>query len=264
MSGADDPIPNDPYAPIAALYDLEHDTFTDDIALLRNIVEIVGDPVVELGCGSGRVLLPIASDGFAVTGIDASAEMLNRLDVRARDLDDAQVTLVHADMRGPLPIDASTFGVAIFSLNGLMHLETQADQLAALTEAARILDPRGQLVIDLFNPTPSYLSGLDHGAHLEGIWRDDAGREVEKWSHRVIHPATQTIGTRIWYDSMREDGSIHRVRSAFTLRYIHAAELELMLERAGFVEWKFYGSYELDPFNDASDRLIALAELTPS
>ena len=253
-----------PYDSIATLYDIELAAFADDIPLMRNIAEIVGDPIVELGCGSGRVLLPIAADGFDVTGVDTSRPMLNELERRAADLDGGAVKAVQADMRGPLPLPSDTFGVAIFSLNGLLHLETQADQIASLTEAARILDRRGQLLIDIFHPTPEYLTQLAGGPHLEGTWTVDAERDVEKWSHRRIHPASQTIDTRIWYDSVRADGTVERVRTAFRFRYIHAAELELMLDRAGFVEWRIYGSYELDPLDDASDRIVALAELTPS
>jgi SAM-dependent methyltransferase len=261
MPGASQPTP---YDPIARLYDLEHADFADDIPLMRNIAEIVGDPIVELGCGSGRVLLPLAADGHDVTGVDTSLPMLEELDRRAAQVDGGSVRTVQADMQGRLPLPDDTFGVAIFSLNGLMHLESQAAQIAALAEAARILDPRGQLVVDLFHPTPEYLAQLAAGPHLEGVWTDERGVEVEKWSHRRLRPATQQIETRIWYDTVQADGTVERVRTAFTLRYIHPAELELMLQRAGFVEWKLYGSYELDSLDDTSDRLIALAELTPS
>ncbi len=253
-----------PYDSIAELYDLEHADFADDIPLMRNIAEIVGDPIIEFGCGSGRVLFPIAGDGFDVTGVDNSPTMLRRLEERMTNIASGSITPVLADLHHPLPLPDDTFGVAMFTLNSLMHLESQEAQVSALGEAARVLDPRGQLVIDLFNPTPEYLSILANGPHLEGVWNDDAGREIEKWSHRRLHPARQHLDTRIWYDTVESDGAVARARTAFTLRYVHAAELELMLEKAGFVEWQLYGSYELDPYTDTSDRLIALAELTSS
>lgn len=254
----------EPYDAIAEMYDLEHAGFDDDIALMRNIAAIVGDPIVEFGCGSGRVLLPIAEDGFDVTGVDTSPEMLQRLRERSGTIEGGSVTVVEADMGSDLPLPSATFGVGIFSLNGLMHLAAPEPQTAALREAARILDPRGQVVIDVFNPTPEYLTHLAAGPHLEGVWTTDDGTEVEKWSHRRLHPATQTLDTRIWYDRVLGEGTVRRTGTAFTLRYIHAAELELMLGKAGFVEWQLYGSYELDPYEDASERLIALADLTPS
>ncbi len=256
--------PRNPYDAIAEMYDLEHAGFDDDIAMMRNIASIVGDPIVEFGCGSGRILLPIAADGFDITGVDTSTEMLRRLEERSKDIDGGAVSTIEADMGGELPLPAATFGVGIFSLNGLMHLETQDRQVTALRESARVLDPRGQVVIDLFNPTPEYLTHLAAGPHLEGTWTLSDGTEVEKWSHRRLHPATQRFDTRIWYDRVLNDGSVTRTKTAFHLRYIHAAELELMLEKAGFVEWQLYGSYDLDPYDDASERLIALAELTPS
>ena len=58
------------------------------------------------------------------------------------------------------------------------------------------------------------------------------------------------------------DGSLRRIATSFDLRYLHRHELELMLELAGFVQWQVYGSYDLDPYDDESDRLIVAAEIT--
>ncbi len=76
-----DPTPSavdDPYAEIGALYDLEHATFDDDLDLYLNLALVTGDPVLELGCGSGRLLVPLAATGLRVTGLDRSQPMLDR------------------------------------------------------------------------------------------------------------------------------------------------------------------------------------------
>src|SRR5687767_2032444 len=73
-----DVSPTDPYAGIAEFYDLEHDDFRDDIPFYLNSIAVVGDPVLELGCGTGRLLRAIADAGFRVTGIDRSEPMLER------------------------------------------------------------------------------------------------------------------------------------------------------------------------------------------
>src|SRR5688572_14229671 len=69
---------DDPYAVLPELYDLEHAGFFDDIDLYLRLAEVVGDPILELGCGTGRVLEPLAAAGHRVTGIDRSPPMLNR------------------------------------------------------------------------------------------------------------------------------------------------------------------------------------------
>ena len=254
---------DDPYRDIAALYDLEHAPFDADIELLLNITRAVGDPILELGCGSGRVLVPIAEDGFRVTGLDSSRPMLEL----AREAADAagvadRVTLFEGDMRRADEAPGGPFGLVIFSLNGLMHLPTPGEQRAALEAARRALDPRGQLVIDTMNPSPDQLRHLASGPHLEGSWRLPDGTTVDKWSHRRLAPAAQLLETLLWYDRVDAAGSLTRIRSTFPLRYVHASELALMLELAGFTDPMFYGSYELDPFDDESERLIVTAEVT--
>jgi SAM-dependent methyltransferase len=262
----DDPqAPLDPYAAIAELYDLEHDAFEDDVPFYLQSITAVGDPVLELGCGSGRLLRPIADAGFRVTGLDQSGPMLDRARASLRGArQKRRVTLVEGAMEQAESAPGGPFGVVLFSLNGFMHLPSPEQQRAALASARRALDPRGQLIIDVYNPTTSSLQSYAQGIINEGSWRTAAGVDVEKYSSRVVSFADQVIHTRIWYDLIEPDGGVRRVRTAFDLRYVHRHELELMLELAGFTAWQIYGSYELDPYGDDSERLIVAAEVTAS
>ena len=143
-------------------------------------------------------------------------------------------------------------------------MPTAAEQRAALVAARRALDPRGQFVLDLLNPTPEALHGLDHGVAHEGSWRLADGSRIDKFSTRRLRPAEQRIDVDLWYDKITPDGTVRRTATSFALRYLHAAELELMLELAGFAEWQLYGSYDLDPYDETAERLIVTAEATPS
>ena len=87
---------------------------------------------------------------------------------------------------------------------------------------------------------------------------------VDRFSVRTHDSAEQTIDTALWYDLIDPTGQLRRVRSGFPMRYLLASELSLLLELTGFVEWKIYGSYDLDPYDYESDRLIVTAEVTPS
>ena len=263
-TGAD---PDDPYAELPELYDLEHAGFSEDINLYLRLAEVVGDPILELGCGTGRVLAPLAAAGHRITGIDRSQPML----ARARSMLQEQgyivlqrVTLVEGSITEAERAPGGPFGLAIFSLNGLMHLPAVAEQRAALASARRALDPRGMLVIDVMNPTHEVLGAFDGRVQHEGSWRKADGTVVDRFSARSHDAAEQRIATELWYDLIDTNGQIRRVRSAFPMRYLVASELALLLEVTGFAEWTFYGSYDLDPFDDASDRLIVTAEVTPS
>lgn len=252
-----------PYDRIAELYDLEHVTHEDDIDFHLNFVQAVGDPVLELGCGSGRLLAPIAEAGFRIVGVDQSRAMLDRAAVATAELS-GLVTLREGDMTDLRGVPGGPFGTVIIGLNGLLHLPSAAEQRTCLSAARAVLDPRGQLLIDVFNPTPESLRGFDQSILHEGLWLKDDGSRVDKFSSRRVSTAAQTILTDLWYDLTGPDGIVKRTATSFTMRYVYPAELELMLEIAGFAEWQIYGSYDLDPLTDHSERILVAAEVTPA
>jgi SAM-dependent methyltransferase len=269
MNQRSGPDLDDPYAELPELYDLEHAGFSEDVDLYLRLAEVVGDPILELGCGTGRVLGPLAAAGNRVTGIDRSGPMLDRarsvLQVPAdSSTDPRRMTLVEGSMTEAERAPGGPFGLVIFSLNGLMHLSGMIEQRTALASARRALDPRGMLILDLLNPTPELLTSFDGRVRHEGSWQRSDGTMVDRFSVRTHDSAQQTIDTELWYDLVDPAGHLRRVRSGFPMRYLVASELALLLELTGFVEWKVYGSYDLDPYDDGSERLIATAEVTPS
>jgi SAM-dependent methyltransferase len=254
---------SDPYDRIAELYDLEHQNYDEDVEFYGSFIEAAGDPVLELGCGSGRLLLPIAQAGFRVTGLDRSKSMLNRARklIEKHSLED-RVQLFGNSMTEADAAPGGSFGVAILALNSLMHLTSQMEQRKCLQSTFRALDPRGQLLIDIMNPNPEVLRGLDHALSHQGSWETTEGSRVDRFTATKVLPASQHIETDLWYDTTSRDGALRRVHSSFGMRYLHLAELELLLELSGFAEWQIYGSYDLDPFTDHSDRIIVAAEVT--
>jgi hypothetical protein len=103
-----------------------------------------------------------------------------------------------------------------------------------------------------------------NGPHLEGSWTLQDGSTIDKWSHRRQSGTPQVMDTLLWYDRTSPDGTLTRTRSTFPLRYIHASELALMLELSGFIEPVFYGTYDLDPYDNDSERLFVTAEVLPA
>jgi SAM-dependent methyltransferase len=255
----------DAYAAIPELYDLEHAGFDEDISLYLNLAEAVGDPILELGCGTGRVLGPLAEAGFRVTGLDSSQPMLDRArEVVSASGAEGEIHLQHGSMDRCDEVQGGPFGLVLAPLNGLMHLPSLSMQRAARSAAKRALDPRGQLVIDLMNPSPDALRALEQGVTHEGSWVLPNGEMIDKFSTRRVRPSEQIIETDLWYDRLSPDGELRRVRTSFPMRYLQRAELELLLELCGFAEWEIYGGYELEPYDDGCERLLITADPTPS
>ncbi len=251
----------DDYDRFAPFYDLEFAEFDDDLPLYFAFAEHSGGPILELGCGSGRVVVPLAETGYEVTGVDLSPAML----ILARDAVERagvadQVTLLEDDIRTLAKIGDRSFGLAFSAINSFLHLATQADQLAALGVASRQLRPGGVLVLDLFPPHPDILNEYDGRLLHAGTYADPhTGERIDKFSSTVLDSAEQRMDTTFFYDRLHADGRVERTVAPFTFRYITRYELQLLLERAGFVDVTFYGTYDLEPFTAASDRMIAVA-----
>src|SRR5881409_766472 len=125
---------SDDYAPIADLYDLVPlYNERSDIAFFVEAALAAGGSVLELGCGTGRVLIPTARAGVEIVGVDASPHMLRVCHERLQPEPDAvrsRVTLVQADMRS-FEIDRR-FTLATIPFRPFQHLLTVDDQLACL------------------------------------------------------------------------------------------------------------------------------------
>jgi SAM-dependent methyltransferase len=173
-----------------------------------------------------------------------------------------RIRLVHGDMR---TIDlARRFDLVIIALNSLMHLADQTAQLETLRNAARHLTPRGRLVVDLFNPDVALPDTHQEGQlflHCLKVLSD--GAHLLHFQSPKVDRAAQVVHMTNYYDEMPPDGRVRRHFAPFSLRYLSAGELRLLLEQAGLTVDALYGSYELDPLTNDSPRIIAAASVTP-
>jgi SAM-dependent methyltransferase len=247
------------YDTMAPWYDLEFDDFDADLELYRGYAAIVGSPILELGCGTGRLLIPLALDGFQLTGVDSSVDMLARAEQRLRAAGVGNVELQRLDMRALGGLPTAHFRMVFCAVNSFLHLETRADQLVALQAAHRVLHRSGLFVIDLFHPTPSILQAMDNRLSLDGSWTLEDGSRVDRFSQRHVYPARQLIDTTLIIDRTGSDGVVKRSVASYRTRYIHHFEMLGLLDEAGFEIEGIYGSYELDPFDDGSPVMIFVA-----
>ena len=257
----------------ARFYDGDYRDYSDDIPLVLKTARTAGRAALELGCGTGRVLLPLAEAGFDVVGIDRSAALLaiarHKLAVRgfappasgaeAEPDDSRRVRLAQADMTD-FRLGRKDFDFTFVVSNTLMHVTTQAGQLEALRCAQRHLRPGGLLLIDLFNPDVAYLESIAGIQELADRWADEeSGAQVLKWTTRYVDAARQIQETDFVYEEIFPDGRSAQTRLSFPLRFWWPEEGAMLLDQAGFVVDELYGDLDGSPYRSDSERLIFIA-----
>jgi len=250
-----------PFDRFAPFYDDDYRAYDDDLDALTMLAAEFGDPLLELGCGTGRVLTPLAAAGHQITGVDISPALLAIAREKVRRTGAGQHTqLVSADLR-TLDLPRQDFAFAFCVSNTLMHFATAAEQIAVLRCAHRHLRPGGRLLLDLFSPDVARLVAVDGVQELADRWEETAtGAAVLKWSVRQVDWAEQIQETTFIYERTWPDGRSERTVCPFTLRFLWRHEAELMLAAAGFAVAEVWGDFEGEPYDAASPHLILLAE----
>ncbi len=250
------------YDQIALYYDLTHASLTEDIPFVLALARQSGEAALELGCGSGRLLLPLARAGLPVTGLDSSPVMLARArDRLAQESEVVQnrVTLVEDDMTRFM-LDGR-FPLILIPYNTFMHLDN-AQAVAALKQARRHLAVDGQLFIDQANPFIAADTPEDHLLSLENVLTDPAtGDVIVHLAANRVDTAVQTLHITWLYDrSAAGGGPVHRTVAQATYHYRYPHQMELLLQEAGFPHLTFLGDYDWSPFHEQSPRLLLLGK----
>ncbi len=243
----------------ARFFDADYEDYNDDLPALQAYAQRTGGPLLELGCGTGRVLIPLARAGYNVTGVDFSPEMLRIARAKAEAAGVAgRVTLVEGDYASaPLP---GPYAFAFTVMNTFLHLTTQRAQLQALRHWREHLLPGGLLLIDIFHPDVAQLASLDGRLEWDRSWSDpQTGATVMKWITRTVDLAEQTLHVTLVYDEVAADGALRRTLVPYDARYLWRFEAELLLDKAGFMLEGIYGDWDLGPFEGDSGRMILVA-----
>ena len=250
------------YDAYSVYYDLLWANKQDDVPFYLAMTKETGGPVLELACGTGRILLPLARAGFEVTGIDMSQAMLDKLqaklDKEPREVQ-ARVALKCADMRDYQ--FSQKFKLVFCAFNSFLHMITTEDQLACLRSVCEYLTDDGRLVIQIFAPSHKRLGSLDET--VVSVERDpETGRDMVVTNISRRSPENQTIEAWEYVDRIGDDGSVKRCPAKYTLAWIHHREMHLLLKCAGFEVVNVYGSYDKRPYDYVSGIQLFVAEKT--
>ena len=253
------------YERIAPYYDLLHADLTEDVGFVLTLAERVGEPVLELGCGTGRLLLPLGRAGHAVTGVDNSEAMLRRARRRlaeAGDVVSRQVRLVEDDVTS-FELDKKAYRLVLFTYNTFLHFDPSS-AVAACRAASRHLHSDGLLFIDVSNPLLMANTPNDRFLTLERTLSDpETGNTVLVLASSQVDEAAQILHITWIYDATpAASGPIQRTIAEGAYHYYFPHQLELILTESGFTLQAMYGAYNEAPFNEESERLLLLAKKT--
>jgi len=246
----------DQYAPF---YDWENARTLGrrDVAFWRTLALQSPGPVLELGCGTGRISIPLARAGVPLVGIDRSEAMLARARRRiTRGRLTAHARLLRGDIRA-LPFRPSTFPLVMAPYGVLQSLLRERDLASTLQSVARVLKPRATFGIELVADLPSWdeykkrvslagWRGGRRGAHVTLIEtvRQDRNRRLTIFDQQFVE----------------RRGSRRRTHSfSLMFRTLSVPQMTRRLEKTGFEISALLGDYRGGPWDPRADVWMILA-----
>ena len=246
----------DDYAPF---YDWENARTLGrrDVPFWKSLAMHAGGPVLELGCGTGRIAVPLAKAGVDLVGVDRSAPMLERARRRVRRARlNGRVQLIRGDIRR-LPLERGRFALVMAPYGILQSLLRERDLNAALEASFDVLQPGGTFGLELVADLPSWreyrkrvsLQGWRRrpgGAHVTLVEtvRQDRARQLTIFDQAFVERRGRLRTTR---------------RFALTFRTLSVPQLVRRLEKAGFEVTALLGDYRGGPWDPRADVWVILA-----
>ena len=240
------------------LYDKVYAWKSDDIEFYVEQAEISGGPILELGCGTGRITIPIAIAGMHITGLDSSIQMLEVARTKAGKVSDIEnkIEFIHEDMT-TFSMERK-FSLIIIPFRGFLSLLTMSDQRQCLENIKTHLMPDGRLVFDVFVPDLDTLTDNTlTQVHSWDIFDNDTGNKFVVWDQSRFDNYNQIMDVRMIIEELDQGGFlISKVYKDFQLRYAHRLELQYLIELTGYNLMELYGDFLYKPIETESKDMV--------
>lgn len=248
------------YVDYAEYYDFDHDTQVD-VEFYLDFARQCGSPILELACGTGRLVIPLAEAGFEVYGVDLSENMLSvcRRKVGAKNLAD-RVHLTPANIAS-FDLRRQDFALVYIPVRSFMHLFTPQDQLSCLQRVYRHLRPGGCFIVDVYAPDFGLLAQESRGPFVVRREFDlPSGHHVIRSDRFIRNDVVNQIQhCELRFEEYDAAGALVRERTLpMDTRYTFRYELQMLLERAGLEMVDLFRDYDKNPY-DGTGEIIAVA-----
>ena len=225
-----------------------------DARFYEQLAVETGGPVLELGCGTGRVLLPIAARGLACTGIDASPAMLAQLCTKpgARGITTAVARMESFDL------GSACFRLIYSAFRAFQHLDTVDLQLACLARVRRHLAPGGVFAFDVFNPRLERMA-QDEEPETQDLAFTCNGVPMKRLTAVTRDRSTQVMHVTMRYVAEADDPAVPELTVQFSMWWFWRYELEHLLHRTGFGQVEIFGDFDRSPITRTSPAFVVIA-----
>ncbi len=239
------------------VYDALHRGLQEDIPFWLGLAREAAGPILELGCGTGRVYLPLLRAGFAAWGVDYDLDMLRHLLLRAGEAR-SRARLLGADLRA-LPFVPGYFALMIMPCNTFSTFDAQGRR-EVLRAAARSLRPGGLLALSVPNPALIATLPAEGESEPEGLgWHPESGNPVQVSSAWQRRGATWEV---VWhYDHLWPDGAVERTTVRQTHFLVSPVRQQQEFLRAGFRVLGLYGDFARQPWDETTPYAIWVLRL---
>ncbi len=247
----------DPYGPLAAFYERVFDPRNGDAGFYAALARREGGPVLDAGCGTGRVARAIAAQGIAVTGYDRSAAMLAEAG-RLASAAGPRLSFHRAELESP---PGGPFALVVCAADTFLHCVDQAQQLAVLAGWRAVTRPGGALALDVTLPAGPWADWEEGERPWQplAVWDEADGLRREVSLRWRAEPWRQ--GRRAWarIEEWTAGGPVRRHEVEVALRLVTGGELRLLLERTGWRVEAEYGDFDAGALGPGSERLVVVA-----
>ncbi|TYL39161.1 class I SAM-dependent methyltransferase [Natronococcus pandeyae] len=245
------------YDDFAAFYDAAYGqqagVVEDDVQFYLELAREADGPLLEVGCGTGRIYLELLRADIDADGIDLSSGMLEVLRENAADeglepnVREADVTSFRSDRE---------YALVIVPFRAFLHLTTVDDQLAALERIHDVLAPGGRLALNVFTPNFDVICEA-YGEPEETTVEVDG----ETCTYRTVTELADEVEqlARIRSEVLTSDGERLFEREA-PIALVSKREFELLFRQSPFSSWDVYGGFEYDPLEDSSQEMVWIAD----
>lgn len=252
----------------AKFYDLEYENKRDDVDFYYHLAQKVDGPILECGCGTGRILTPIAKLGKEIWGLDINTAMLNIAKNKILSLKAGRVKIFQDDATkfSSTFLRNKKFNLIFLSFDGLAYLaqkgethyslkETQERRYRTLKNISDHLNQDGLFAFDLFSPNDlSREYALRH--HFSRVIKN------ETWNlFSAIHiPTKRIFQIHYFMEILKMNGSIRRWHYPVSAYQTTFREIKSLLDKVGLRPVKIYGDFNMKPYKPNSEQMIFICQ----